>query len=123
MIQGYELPLSNRSHIHVQAILQESIACHFQLKFLESIPKALQIMIDIKIEFIDNDQVVRAQTDVALSGEEDTVFQFLQQLKEELLPGETAFIEIEGLENDSITFEISLVENWESQQPPMRRVA
>jgi hypothetical protein len=80
-------------------------------------------MIDLKIEFIDNDQVVRAQTDVTLSGEEDPVFQFLQQLKEELLPGETAFIEIEGLDTDSVTFEISHLENVESQPPRLKRVA
>lgn len=80
-------------------------------------------MIDIKIEFIDNDQVVRAQTDIALSGEEDPVFQFLKQLKEELLPGETAFIEIEGLETDSVTFEISYLENLENQLPPLKRIA
>lgn len=80
-------------------------------------------MIDLKIEFIDNDQVVRAQMDIALNGEEDPVFQFLQQLKEELLPGETAFIEIEGLDTDTVTFEISHLENFESQLPPLKRVA
>ena len=65
----------------------------------------------VKIEFVDNDQVVRARTDVILRGTDDPVYQFLQQLKEELLPGDTACLEIEGLDSDSLTFEISHLEN------------
>ena len=80
-------------------------------------------MINIKMEFIDNDQVVRGQTDIILTGQEDPVFKFLQQLNRELLPGETAFIEIDGLETDSITFEISHLENYDSQISALKRVA
>ena len=68
-------------------------------------------MMNIKIEFVDNDQVVRARTDVTLEGSDDPVFKFLQQLKEELLPGETAFLEIEGLDANAITFEIAHLED------------
>jgi hypothetical protein len=46
-----------------------------------------------------------------LRGEDDPVFKFLQQLKEKLLPGETAFLEIEGMDTNPITFEISHLEN------------
>ena len=66
---------------------------------------------NIRIEFVDNDQVVRAQTDVTLRGQDDPVFKFLRQLKEELLPGETAFLEIEGLDTNPLTFEISHLED------------
>ena len=68
-------------------------------------------MMNIKIEFVDNDQVVRARTDVTLGGSDDPVLLFLHQLKQELLPGETAFLEIEGLGADAITFEIAQLEN------------
>jgi len=60
-----------------------------------------------KIALIDNDFVVRAKTDFALSGQKNPFGKFLQQIKEELLPGQTAYLEIEDPTTDSITFEIS----------------
>ena len=62
---------------------------------------------NMKIALIDNDFVVRAKTDLALSGQENPFRKFLQQIKEELLPGQTAYLEIQDSKTDSITFEIS----------------
>lgn len=61
----------------------------------------------MKIALIDNDYVVQAKTDLALNGEDETFRHFFQEIKEELLPGQTAYLEIEDSETDPITFEIS----------------
>ena len=61
----------------------------------------------MKIALIDNDSVVQAKTDLALSGQGNPFRKFLQQIKEELIPGQTAYLEIEDSTTDSITFEIS----------------
>jgi len=61
----------------------------------------------IKIALIDNDYVIRAETDLARNGQDDLLRTFLQQIKEELVPGQTAYLEIEDSETDPITFEIS----------------
>ena len=63
-----------------------------------------------RIALIDNDYVVQAKTDLALDGKDETFRKFLQKIKEELLPGQTAFLEIEDSESDPITFEISRFE-------------
>ena len=63
-----------------------------------------------RIALIDNDYVVQAKTDLALDGKDETFRKFLQEIKEELLPGQTAFLEIEDSESDPITFEISRFE-------------
>jgi len=62
---------------------------------------------NMKIALIDNDYVVQAKTDLALNGEDETFRNFLQEIKEELIPGQTAFLEIEDSETGPITFEIS----------------
>lgn len=61
----------------------------------------------IKIALIDTDQVVRAQTDLSQNGQDDPFGKFLRQIKEELVPGETAYLEIEDSKAGTITFEIS----------------
>ena len=61
----------------------------------------------IKIAFIDNDYVVQAETDLAQNGQDDLLRTFLRQIKEELVTGQTAYLEIEDSETDPITFEIS----------------
>ena len=61
---------------------------------------------NMKIALIDNDFVVRAKTELVLSGQENPFRKFIQQIKEELLPGQTAYLEIKDSETDSITFEI-----------------
>jgi hypothetical protein len=51
-------------------------------------------IMNMKIALIDNDFVVRAKTDLDLIGQENPFKKFLQQIKEELLPGQTAYLEI-----------------------------
>ena len=62
---------------------------------------------NMRIALIDNDYVVQAETDLALNGKNETFRKFFQDIKEELLPGQTAYLEIEDSESDPITFEIS----------------
>ncbi len=62
---------------------------------------------NMKIALIDNDYVVQAKTDLALNGQDETFRNFLQEVKEELFPGQTAYLEIGDSEMDPITFEIS----------------
>ena len=61
---------------------------------------------NIKISLIDNDYVVRAKTDLP-NNQRDPFRRFLKQISEELLPGQTAYLEIEGLKKNPITLEIS----------------
>lgn len=63
-------------------------------------------MNSIKIELVDNDHVVRAKTDLALNGIDDSLGKFVRQIKEELVTGETAFLEIEGSDMEPVTLEI-----------------
>ncbi len=62
------------------------------------------------IALIDNDHVVRAKTDLSEKGQDDLFRRFLRQIKEELVPGQTAYLEIEDSTTDTITFEISQFE-------------
>ena len=62
---------------------------------------------NMKIALIDNDYVVQAKTDLALNGQDETFRNFLQEIKEVLIPGQTAYLEIGDSEMDPITFEIS----------------
>ena len=64
-------------------------------------------MMNFKISLIDNDYAVRAETDVTLNGQDNPFSAFLKQVKEELLPGQTAYLEIENSDSDPVTFEIS----------------
>ena len=61
---------------------------------------------NIKIEFLDNDRVVRAKTDLGFNGIHESLGAFVRQIKEELVTGETAFLEIKGSNMESVTFEI-----------------
>lgn len=65
---------------------------------------------NMKIALIDNDYVVQAKTELALNGQDETFRNFLQEIKEELFPGQAAFLEIEDSETGPITFEISRFE-------------
>ena len=64
-------------------------------------------MKNIKIKVVDNDYVVRANTDLHVADENDPLMDLLQHLNEGFVPGETAYLEIEGFEKSPITFEIS----------------
>ena len=63
-------------------------------------------MNSIKIELVDNDHVVKAKTDLIHDGIDDPLGQFVRKIKEELVPGESAFLEIEGSDIEPITLEI-----------------
>lgn len=65
---------------------------------------------NMRIALIDNDYVVQAKTDLALNGKNETFRNFLKEIKEELLPGQTAYLEFVDSETDPITFEISWFE-------------
>ncbi len=65
---------------------------------------------NMKIALIDNDYVVQAKMDLTLNGKDETFRNFLQEIKEELLPGQTAYLEFGNSETDPITFEISWFE-------------
>jgi hypothetical protein len=62
----------------------------------------------IKISLVNNDQVVQATKNLNLDESADhSVAAFIRQIREELVTGETAFLEIKGLQKDSLTFAIS----------------
>ncbi len=64
-------------------------------------------MENIKMSLKDNDQVVRIKTDFSNNGQEAPLRKLLQQISEEMIPGQTAYLEIEGLEKGPMTLEIS----------------
>jgi len=64
-------------------------------------------MESIKISLRDNDQVVRATSALLRNGNEDSFKRFLQKINEEMIPGQTAYLEIEGIESGPMRFEIS----------------
>jgi len=60
----------------------------------------------IKISLIDNDQTVRAKTD--LNDSKNNAFSsFIERIREELVTGETALLEIEEKNKNSLRFEIT----------------
>lgn len=61
----------------------------------------------IKMSFIDNDYAVRASADVAEENEKAGLSTFLEQIREELMTGDTAFLEIEGVNGRSVTLSIA----------------
>jgi hypothetical protein len=61
----------------------------------------------IKMSFIDNDYAVKASTDVTAEDAKTGLSSFLEQIREELVTGDTAFLEIEGLNGKSITLSIA----------------
>lgn len=63
----------------------------------------------IKMSFIDNDYAVRASADVAAENESSGLSRFLEQVRDELVTGDTAYLEIEGFNGKSITLSIAEV--------------
>jgi hypothetical protein len=59
----------------------------------------------IKLKLINNDSMICAETDLALEKEESKFDKFLKEINEELVVGNTAYLEIEGSR-----FEISKAE-------------
>jgi hypothetical protein len=66
-------------------------------------------IMNIKISLIDNDYVVRAKTYLVQNGPDDPFRKFVKQIKEELVTGQTAYLEIEDAQKDPVTFEITQV--------------
>jgi hypothetical protein len=60
----------------------------------------------IKMSFIDNDYTVRASTDVN-EAREKGLGAFLEQIQEELATGESAFLEIRGVDGAPMRFNIT----------------
>jgi len=54
--------------------------------------------------------VVRAKTNFSEKGQEDSFRSFIRQVREELVPGQSAYLEIEDSTTDPITFEITQFE-------------
>jgi len=67
-------------------------------------------MKNIKISLVDNDYVVRAETDIVMKRNSDSFKKFMKEIREGLVPGETAHLEIAGLDRDSFAIEISRCE-------------
>jgi hypothetical protein len=62
----------------------------------------------LKFSFVDNDFAVNAKTDLTIHDDSDFDFvKFLRKIKNELITGETAFLEVEGLNKTPVTFTIS----------------
>ena len=62
---------------------------------------------NMKIALIDNDYFIRVKTDFDPNGKNKSFKEFFHQVKEELIPGQRAYLEIKNSETDPITFEIS----------------
>ena len=63
---------------------------------------------DLAIKLYDNDRLLQAKLDLVQIVRENSVRDFLEQIKGELICGQTEFLEIEGSGIRSLTFEISL---------------
>lgn len=64
-------------------------------------------MKNIKVSLVDNDYVIRSKTDLFTNEKNDTLLKLIRDVEEEFVPGETAYLEIEGLKKNPITLEIS----------------
>ena len=65
-------------------------------------------MENLTISFFDSDHVEQAQTKLDFSGNQgSSLAAFISQLKQELVPGQTAYFEIEGFQKDPLMFEIT----------------
>lgn len=62
---------------------------------------------NIKLSLIDNDFVVRAKTDIEQNSQDEPLRRFIQQMKDELVTGQTAYLEIEDSQTEIMTFEIT----------------
>jgi len=64
-------------------------------------------MESLKISFVDNDFATQAKTDLDVDNKQKQVLlDFFEQVEEELVTGQTARLEIEGLKGDLYTFTI-----------------
>jgi len=61
-------------------------------------------MENIKVSLFDNDRVVHAKS------EEASLANLFERIRDEFITGETAYIEVEGLKEKPVVFEITPVE-------------
>ena len=62
----------------------------------------------IKMSVFDNDCSVQAETDMEFNYSQNQSFKkFINQLAQELVTGQTVYLQIEGVRNNPITFEIA----------------
>ncbi len=64
----------------------------------------------IKLSLVDTDYRVQAKTEIPGNGSVDPVEAFFRKIHENLVPGQTAHLEVDGLENRRCSFEISAIE-------------
>ena len=65
-------------------------------------------MKNLTISFFDSDHIEQAQTELDFSGSQGSALaEFVTQLQKELVPGQTAYFEIDGFQKDPLTFEIT----------------
>ena len=65
-------------------------------------------MKNLTISLFDSDHVERAQTELDINGNQgSSLAEFVRKLKEELVPGQTGYFEIDGFQKDPLTFEIT----------------
>lgn len=68
-------------------------------------------MSQIKMSLIDNDFVTKAKTDINVDvSQNQNLMEFFNQLKEELVIGETELLTIEGLQKKPVNFRISAMD-------------
>jgi hypothetical protein len=68
-------------------------------------------MKNIKVSLVDNDYMVHTRTNFFVNEKTDAFMKFIQEITDGFVPGETAHLEIEGVENGPVTFAISRREN------------
>jgi hypothetical protein len=66
------------------------------------------MMKNLTISFLDSDHVEQAQTELDFSNNQGSALaEFVSHLKKEMVPGQTAYFEIDGFQKDPLTFEIT----------------
>ena len=63
---------------------------------------------DLAIKLYDNDHLLQAKLDLVKRIQENSLRNFFEQIKGELICGQTEFLEVEGSGMKPLTFEISL---------------
>ena len=61
----------------------------------------------IKMSFIDTDYALRASTDVEMEASGSGFSDFIEQIREEMATGGSAFLEIEGANGQAMTLSIA----------------
>jgi hypothetical protein len=64
-------------------------------------------MENIRLELIDDDQHVRAEAEISEATTNDGFRAFLEKISEEIVPGESARVEVQGFKRDPLIFEVS----------------